>query len=85
MSGLLTWKQTRSQTQRGSAGAIELFMFTWDGSKQHPGKPWVMTSDLPGLAGQRWRAATPEELPSVAEHVLAAWLVKIGVKRGAGT
>jgi hypothetical protein len=79
----LTWARvsgdTSGQTRVGLAGGVTLFRYTWDASKVHPGQPYVMTSELPGHTGRRWRGATPEELPPVAERVLAIWLEAIGV------
>ena len=38
----ITWgKRRNGNTAEGRAGTIRLFVYTWDGSSQHPGKPWV--------------------------------------------
>jgi hypothetical protein len=79
MKGLLRWEETRKPTHAGLAGSVWLFTYTRADSKQDPGKPWVLSTVLPGCNGRQWRAADEMELRTVAAGVLADWLKQIGV------
>lgn len=75
----LAWARANGsvRTQEATADCIRLFTSTWDSSKAHPGEPWVMRSDLPGLVGHTWRSESEAELQGRAERILAAWLARV--------
>jgi hypothetical protein len=79
VSGLLTWKDTsrHGASFAGLADDVRLFAYTYDSHKSYPGRPWVMSTDLPGLSGKRWRAPDEATLRAMAEQVLAGWLARV--------
>jgi hypothetical protein len=55
------------------SGRVKIAMITWDSNRNHPGKPWVMRTDLPGWATDR-RFAELDEAKASARRILISFV-----------
>jgi hypothetical protein len=73
----LAWTEGQYSAHHGQAGGVQLFTYSWDNSKVHPGEPWVMRTALPGYGTRTWRSGSEIDLQEKAERILARWLEKV--------